>query len=241
MIDLTVPSRVRTEAVDPVDTTLGMEEPVTSVYATLPELTQVPTLSAPLTTPLPVHTTVREDDYIMVDLDRHFHPTLPKITALIPSVSNVALTDYKTLTPAVIGATTEQMPSPIYATIEPETHVPLAAISPMLGSSGTETPVCDTAPPVPTIPVSFATSDLGELFAPFPVTTMGQMEDPIATILAFLFEEPRLMYDELYARYREIFETRDTLLRIIVNSRPVATISEEGVRLLRWYVRPLPP
>ncbi|WOG86074.1 hypothetical protein DCAR_0205271 [Daucus carota subsp. sativus] len=100
VIDLTAPSPLRAETVDPVDTILGMEEPVTSVYAALP----------------------------------------------IP-----------------------------------------------------EAPVCDTAPPTPTIQVSVVTPGLGGLFAPFPVTATGQMVEIIATVPAFQYEELRLSYDNMPA------------------------------------------
>lgn len=239
VIDLTAPSPLRAETVDPVDTTLGIEEPVTSVYAALPDLTQVPTLSAPLTTSVPVLTTESQDDHVMAELDRHFHPTLPEITAMITGVPDATLPAYETLTPAEIGATIERVPPPIPTTTdqippihviaELEMHVPLTIISPMLGSSGPEAPVCDTAPPTPTIPVSAVTTGLGGLFAPFPVTATGQMEDTIATVPAFLFEELRLSYDELYARYHEVFITRDALLRMIATSRPAAPVVEDGL------------
>ncbi|WOG86071.1 hypothetical protein DCAR_0205268 [Daucus carota subsp. sativus] len=67
------------------------------------------------------------------------------------------------------------------------------------------------------------------LHAPFPVTATGHMEDMIATVPVFLCEELRLSYVELYARYHEVFVTRDALLRMIATSRPAAPISDDGL------------
>ncbi|KAK1365683.1 hypothetical protein POM88_041244 [Heracleum sosnowskyi] len=205
------------------------EEPLTLTFASLPEVTQIPSATILVTTLTSAYVppVEREDGPVVTDLLRHFHPTLLETTELTPSMPIADKYRFGMPVLAVSEPVIDQQP--ILGRTETQTSAVVIIPDPLV-TSASETPVCDTAPSPAPIPVtSLVVSSLRSIVETPPVSsgTLGMYGDTVPTSA---YTDLLHHYWWVCSRYEEAFYARDSLLRMISDPVRIATSVLTGLQ-----------